>query len=289
LPHCVVAAKLTVGNADCIHNTAMEPDDREEELEEAASLSQPAKRPRQPPPPPKHQQHLSESGVVSKEQDSYRTAYAGFTFEPIPSTGRPGTPHRFFAESYLVRRTEDGGSSGDDGSGERKDDTISPEQPAARRILPVLHKNANGLVVVTVGSSCVSSSMIDCSTLLPSLTGIDVVASEAPSDSLGGKRKKQAKMLKGKSVQHVVQPHDTMAALRFDGEQNNSHDDDDDEPQSDDNRSGETAHVLCGVWGTVLEVNPNLTPELLRSDPALNGYLAIVLPTGPFPPPATSS
>jgi hypothetical protein len=285
LPHCVVA----VGNADCIHNTTMEPDDREEELEEAASLSQPAKRPRQQPPPPKHQQHLSESGVVSKEQDSYRTAYAGFTYEPIPSTGRPGTPHRFFAESYLVRRTEDGGSNI---RGKSHDDTTSPEQPAARHILPVLHKNANGLVVVTVGSAG--------SALLPSLKRVKVVASEAPSDSLGGKRKKQAKMLKGKSVQHVVQPHDTMAALRFGGEQNNRHnDDDDDEPQGDETRSDEkrndekrseeTAHVLCGVWGTVLEVNPNLAPELLCSDPALNGYLAIVLPTGPFPPPATSS
>jgi hypothetical protein len=43
--------------------------------------------------------------------------------------------------------------------------------------------------------------------------------------------------------------------------------------------------VLCGVWGTVLEVNANLSPELLRRDPALDGFLAIVLPTGPFPPP----
>lgn len=264
-------------------NTTMETTDKDER-EEAASLSQPAKRVRQPP---EHQHQHAKFGANSKEQDSYRTAYAGFTFEPIPSSGRPGTPHRFFAESYRLRRTDDEGRNENVG-GDSQDDTTLPEQSPARHILPVLHKNANGLVVVTVGVGVGSdvSSMTDSSALLPTLTGVDVAVSEAPADSLGGKRKKQAKMLKGKSVQHVVQPRDTIAALRFGGEGNNN--DDENETKSAETPHGDT-HVLCGVWGTVLEVNPHLTPELLRTDPTLNGYLAIVLPTGPFPPPAASS
>jgi hypothetical protein len=49
--------------------------------------------------------------------------------------------------------------------------------------------------------------------------------------------------------------------------------------------NGTTIQIPAGVWGTVLELNTNVTPELLKKDPLLDGYLAIIMPTGPFPPP----
>ena len=37
-----------------------------------------------------------------EDDDAYHQAYARVRFHPIASTGRPGTPHCYFAESYAV-------------------------------------------------------------------------------------------------------------------------------------------------------------------------------------------
>ena len=44
--------------------------------------------------------------------------------------------------------------------------------------------------------------------------------------------------------------------------------------------------VPCGVYGSVIEINERLTVDLLRNDPLRTGYLAILRPVGPFPPPS---
>jgi len=38
------------------------------------------------------------------------------------------------------------------------------------------------------------------------------------------------------------------------------------------------------VWGTILEINQGLTPKVIMEDPLLDGYLAVILPSGRFPP-----
>jgi len=48
--------------------------------------------------------------------------------------------------------------------------------------------------------------------------------------------------------------------------------------------SGEPIPILACVWGTILELNHSITPDILFDDPLLDGYLAVILPSGPFPP-----
>ena len=192
------------------------------------------------------------------QNDPLAEAYAGVTFTPIPSTGRPGTPHSYFGASYRVEF-----------------DTTSNTDVAAPPPAQIVHKHVNGLVVVTAGD-------------MASQTGTSmewVVASTADvaSQSLKQKRKVQAKMLRGQAVPGAVRPTDTLVRLITCGD-----DDDDDDNQgttTTGSSSDNTIHLRCAVWGHVLERNERLTPALLRADPLLDGYLAVLLPTGPFPPP----
>ena len=193
------------------------------------------------------------------QNDPLAEAYAGVTFTPIPSTGRPGTPHSYFGASYRVEF----------------DNTSNTDAAPAAAPAQIVHKHVNGLVVVTAGD-------------MASQTGTSmewVVASTADvaSQSLKQKRKVQAKMLRGQAVPGAVRPTDTLVRLITCGD-----DDDDDDNQgttTTGSSSDNTIHLRCAVWGHVLERNERLTPALLRADPLLEGYLAVLLPTGPFPPP----
>jgi hypothetical protein len=174
----------------------------------------------------------SDTGNKKRKQDPYKTAYQNFTYTPIPSTGRPGTPHRFFAESYDVVQ-KNGGS-----------------------LTMRIHTHRNGLCVVTAGDgekrSCVES--------------FEMHSKEAPASSAGAKRKQQSAMLRGKERSDTVRPDHVLCTLL--------------------SETGEKEELPCAVWGTLLEINPRLSVNLLRDDPLLSGYLAVVLPTGPFPPPS---
>ena len=115
------------------------------------------------------------------------------------------------------------------------------------------------------------------------IDSIDFLVSEAPPSSAGEKRKRQSKLLRGKGggnnnnissgnnnkMNGIVSPTTVIANLKI----------------KDD--SGENFTVLpiyACVWGELLELNHNLTPNVLRKDPMLDGYVAVILPTGPFPP-----
>jgi hypothetical protein len=180
-------------------------------------------------PKPERQQ----SDKKRRRGNAYKGAYQGFTFQPIPSTGRPGTPHRFFAESYVVKE-ESGNATG-----------------------MTVHQHANGLCIVTVGDNNRHRfSNDDDST-------IQFHADDTPEMSTGAKRKLASAMLKGKKSQDtgVVHPSDlllTVSGLSF----------------------------PCCVFGMVLETNRSLTVDLLKRDPLLKGYLAVIMPTGQFPPTA---
>lgn len=158
--------------------------------------------------------------------DAYQEVYKNVTFTPIASTGRPGTPHRFFVDSFRV-------------------------QFANSSIQQIVHKHSNGLTIITAGD------------MLPDKIDsihLSVEASPVALESTGSKRKKQSKMLKGKLVDGVIQPTDVIGTI-----------------------NGKIPLYSC-VWGSVLETNVNLTTDLLQNDPLLDGYLIVVLPTGPFPP-----
>lgn len=198
------------------------------------------------------QQSGSKKRRRAGDDSAYRDAYQGFTYESIPSTGRPGTPHRFFAESYSVK-------------GETTTGTMNA---SGMRV----HQHANGLCVVTVGDA---KSKNDNKQIISISDGdvatIQFHAKETPEMSTAAKRKRAGAMLKGKQSSKdennigVVRPNDLLLSVGVDGEHNSS--------------------FPCCVFGSLLELNQNLTAELLQKDPLLKGYLAVILPAGPFPPP----
>mmetsp|Transcript_14736 Transcript_14736/g.32118 ORF Transcript_14736/g.32118 Transcript_14736/m.32118 type:complete len:253 (-) Transcript_14736:845-1603(-) len=190
-------------------------------------------------------------------------AYKGFQYTPMEPSGRPGTPHSFFKESYQVHQNH--GAAIDNDS-----DQQSPLRPS---IPPqVVHKHANGLVIVTAGNSITlneSASHSSSTTATTKIESISFHQETAPvaGESAATKRKQQAKMLKGKQIEGCVQPNSALATVKL--------------------NNGKAVELCACVWGSILEINPRITPELLANDPLLDGYLAVILPTGPFPPPPT--
>jgi hypothetical protein len=256
--------------------------------------------------------------------DPYRIAYQGFTYTPIASTGRPGTPHAFFAESYDVHF--DNSSREHPPAAGETTSRILPDQATNTTTTTTIpnwriHKHSNGLCIVTTTSAAAAND--DDDTRLVSTTAVEIVATPVPACSLGTKRKRQSKMLRGKQLQqqqqqelgtilpqnvlcHITtilqeeeeeQQKETAAAVVADiGKEGTVAGNDSTfatcgtDGLSMDSSSPTTKttrtrqQLLCGVWGTVLEVNPRLTVDLLRKDPLLSGYIAVILPTGPFPP-----
>lgn len=113
-----------------------------------------------------------------------------------------------------------------------------------------------------------------------SISRLELLIQEAPTSSSGAKRKKQSSMLRRGTKQSlpyhqgIVRPTDILGRLYH-------------QSQGDDGRLA----IPCAVWGSVLEVNTRLlrSVEPLQTDPLLTGYLAVILPTGPFPPPPPTS
>lgn len=204
--------------------------------------------------------------------DPYTTAYQDVTFVPIPSTGRPGTPHSFFQESYAVQWNNN--SNGDDNG----DGVVRPDQ--------MVHQHANGLVIVTAGNAPLPTA----------IEKVEVTVAALEVQNMGLRRKMQSKMMRNKAVQGTVHPTSVLANVQAQAESIAATDaatatDD----ATDNNNNGQTTAIrttttttpLYGcVWGAVVEVNPKLAtrPSVLVEDPLLDGYLAVVLPTGPFPP-----
>lgn len=189
-----------------------------------------------------------------EEESSFAKAYDGVTFIPVTASGRPGTPHRYFRESYTVHFAND------------KDESSGPPEAIACQ-QQVVHVHVNGLVVVTAGTlSSSSSSKIDEDNLIEAIN-FHVQVADVASQSAATKRKQKAKMLKGKKVDDSVKPMDHLATIKFKNE-----------------NEVKEIQLRCCVWGSVIEINPNLSPSLLQEDPLLDGYLTVILPSGPFPP-----
>jgi len=190
--------------------------------------------------------------------DSLTAAYSSVSFAPRKLTGdfRPDSPHFFFSSSYTVMPSIS--------------KVVEEEEGYANNnvnmdIQQVVHQHVNGLCMVTAGELSIPSSKI--------LKCIRFVAKEAPPCSNAEKRKRQAKMLKGRGkVEHVVIPSTVIAELVLE------------DKNSDTNNIEEDGNICIGkskttiiplracVWGTILELNSNdLTPQVLLDDPLLDG------------------
>lgn len=177
--------------------------------------------------------------------ETTRVAYASVSFKSVPATGHPRSPHRFFKESYTVEITKEALESDQAG-----DIINSPRIKLAQ----VVHHHVNGLCIVTAGRI---PPEID-------VEEIKIMTTEAPACSAAEKRKRQAKMLKGGKVKDSVEPTTKIAELVL--------------------ASGESVPIHACVWGTILELNHSLTPTSLKDDPLLDGFVAVILPSGDFPP-----
>ena len=125
--------------------------------------------------------------------------------------------------------------------------------PDNTSIQQVVHKHVNGLCIVTAGETIPSS-----------IQSIKFIAKEAPACSAGEKRKRQTRMLQGSTVEDAVSPCTKIAELHL--------------------QDGTVIPLLACVFGTILELNQSLTPEILQDDPLLDGFLAVILPSGDYPP-----
>lgn len=150
----------------------------------------------------------------------------------------------------------------------------------AKKVIPqvVVHQHVNGLCIVTAG---------DIATWLPDrypnhfLENIQFVAQEAPACSGAEKRKRQAKMLRGGKVEHVVTPVTVIAKLILKKRAQTT----DNENDDNDNKADIEIPIHAGAWGTIIELNHGVTPPVLMDDPLLDGHLAVIQPSGRFPPP----
>lgn len=219
--------------------------------------------------------------------ESLNAAYSCVaSFTARTSTGRPDSPHFFFKSSYAVslkNETNIGIGDGSTNSATEHHDPAKQRVEDNVRIPQAVHQHVNGLCIVTVAES-IMSSLPPCSTIQT----IRFVAQEARPCSAAEKRKKQSKMLKGGKVDDAVLPSTVIAELVVvveEAEEELGHDTTTEQVPSS-SPTGRTAIIplYACVWGTILELNSRLTPELLMEDPLLDGYLAIILPSGRFPP-----
>lgn len=177
--------------------------------------------------------------------DTLSTAYSSVSFAPRTLNGecRPDSPHFFFSSSYTVKLSDLESEQKEKAGCNSNDETTV-------KISQVVHQHVNGLCMVTAGELSIPPSKI--------LKSIRFVVKEAPPCSNAEKRKRQAKMLKGKGkVDHIVTPSTVIAELVL-----------------EEQTGGQETIVplrAC-VWGTILELNTaNLTPETLLKDPLLDG------------------
>jgi len=223
------------------------------------------------------------SGRRPKKQqqrdDPGRQAYMNVEVNTRLSTGCPGTPHRLFESSYDVRfRQKEFAVQGDAVTSERQvaanEVSISVDQ--------VVHRHVNGLCIVTAGETF--RDILNSAGADVTISNVHFVKKESDAQSVGAKRKKakKSKYARNKSngkenEMDSTEPSETLAKITL--------------------SNGSVVDLKCCVLGTVLELNHRLdgkseqieecsmktNPSLLVTDPLLDGFLAVILPTGSFP------
>lgn len=214
--------------------------------------------------------------------DKLQREYGGISFSSRESSGRPGTPHRYFESSYDVLPVVVESSRSAYQGGMAKPSEL--KKPGS--LQQIVHRHANGLCIVTAGEIVKKACEVPPSDAKEATPPIHVVkveyaVKEAEGQSVGSKRrKKMAKASNSKGSKKsgsdqgssgIARPSDKLARIEL--------------------SNGSSIDLVCCVFGTILEINKNLidVPSLLVDDPLLDGYMAVIMPQGPFPfPPVLS-
>ena len=188
------------------------------------------------------------------KQDPIHDRYQNVTVVLRESTGRPGTPHSFFHSSYSVSIETEYEDSTKKSKTSTTTTTTSTKETLATGNHLTVHRHANGLCIVTLD------------TPIPPLSSIKYLVQPGSECSTAERRKRLSKLAKGQcatAVDGAVTPTTPLMELT--------------------DTNGAVTIVMAGVWGILIEINQNMSPALLERDPLLDGYLAVILPTGVFP------
>jgi hypothetical protein len=223
-------------------------------------------------PNPNHKQPKKKGRAARKKRrfQESKSRYNGITYTPRESTGRPGTPHRFFSTSYNVHvndrngsRIEDIDSNGkvakDDKDSNDVEKQVEEDRHESNEVddgtstftstsQQIIHRHKNGLIMVTAGTVLKSHILTtnntndDDDAQDTRITNIKYQVQISNSQSVGSKRKKARKMKGGGGFgggnDGFVKPHDTLATVTL--------------------SDGAVLDLKCCVAGTLLELNDRL-------------------------------
>lgn len=197
------------------------------------------------------EKHKHNKGVAKrKREDPYVAAYQSIRFDPIlPDT-----------QDVIISRVPYGIHTALPGTPARQFAHSFHAKINDQSHGQVVHQHANGLCIVTPGPSKDLPARED-------VVKIEFLVRVYDGNTGKNLRKLQAKCLSGKQGSNgdgTVMPDTEIARLHL--------------------RNDKYISLFAFVWGTILELNSSVTPQQLVQDPMLEGYLAVILPTGPFPP-----
>ena len=247
-----------------------------------------------------------------KQQTDNNTSN-GISFNKRPSTGRLGSPHRYFDSSYEILALED--TTSDDVL-----DTTSSKQSHSNGN-QVVHRHLNGLCIITAGNVIqhqLGISSIDDDNKEDGIQIKTIKYHIQPSkDSQSARGKMRTKKKKRKKQKHQNEQANHHNATVEDGKADGvdsskievaNHDGyvlPQDKLCTVTLSNGQEMQLKCCVDGTVIEINNRLIDgsnsssdtdtkdsstahgdvSLLMKEPLLDGYLAVIMPSrGVFPP-----
>ena len=207
----------------------------------------------------------------------------------LPKSNEPGSPHSIFQSSYKVSVFSLPSSDLSNESQKNLSSLNVSDKSIKKKLIgeQIVHCHQNSLCIITAGSSL--GNFI--SSQLPQTQNTDLKKDENQTNNVNmnkintntnpiiqikylqkihsgsqGKNKKQ-KAMKSKFKSMFVEPYDPLMEIHF--------------------KDGRIQTFYCCVYGSLVELNSNLqqgSAKCLIEDPLMNGYLAIILPMGRFPP-----
>lgn len=228
---------------------------------------------------------------------------------------KPGSPSRLFKHSYRVSFHEK-----ETKRDTAVDATTANEKTIASSQLlsQIIHQHANGLCIVTIGDDAITLSRTTMERIEFLATTAEACSAGArrkrqsemlrkgsctkgnnnSKQNSGNQKQKYDKTTADnnsgkndttKTVQDsnninvnnnndgVVTPRTVLANMhcRVVGHE---------QQQQQEENATMVLPIYAGVWGSLLELHTSVTSAQLTQDPLLDGYVAVILPTGPFPP-----
>ena len=251
----------------------------------------------------------------NKQQTDSNTSYGSISFNKRISSGRPGSPHRYFDSSYDILMK--------DTTSDNVSETTSQQSHSIGN--QVVHRHLNGLCIVTAGNiiqqqlDSVSNDDNDKEDGIIQIKTIKYhIQPSKDSQSAKGKLRTKKKKRKKQKHQSMQQNKQADTDTAEDGETSQEGSSSKIEANHHDGyvspkdtlctitlSNGQEIQFKCCVEGTVIEINNRLVDKVRSSDnagttdssttqrdvtllikePLLDGYLAVIMPSrGVFPP-----